>query len=215
MGINTYKRRLPALVALGLGSLLPLTVGVAPAYAQPQYQITKTHSDSFVRGGQATYVITVRNTGDETPAAGTSVRDTLPTGLTAVAASGGPLGGNGNPVSCLLLDGGATVDCGASQLEPGQGIEIFVTVTVAADAPCQVTNVARLEIGGSPAGSASDPTTITGSGCGNGGGSGSGGSLLPINLSGILPLFNNISTNSNIHSPSASNSSHQDFALNP
>ncbi|WP_327286406.1 hypothetical protein [Streptomyces sp. NBC_01205] len=40
------------------------------------------------------------------------------------------------------------------------------------------------------------------------------GSILPINLSGILPLFNNINVNNNVKSPGASNTSTQNFGLN-
>ncbi|MEW2136573.1 hypothetical protein AB0892_08200 [Streptomyces sp. NPDC005409] len=199
-----------------MGIVLPLCGGGTPAYAQPRLEITKTHSAPFTRGGEGIYTITVTNTGDQTPSGGTSVRDTLPAGLIAVQVEGGPVGADGNPVSCFILNDGRVIDCAGSQLAPGQGIEIFVRVAIASDAPCSVTNVAQLSVGGAPAGSASDPTTITGSGCGNGGGGGGGdGSILPINISGILPLFNNISTNNNISSPGASNTTRQDFALNP
>ncbi|MDX3525293.1 hypothetical protein P1P75_02295 [Streptomyces sp. ID05-39B] len=47
----------------------------------------------------------------------------------------------------------------------------------------------------------------------NGGGNGSG-SILPINLSGILPMFNNISVNNNIKSPGAGNTTTQNLGLN-
>ncbi|WP_331736290.1 hypothetical protein [Streptomyces sp. NBC_00045] len=43
---------------------------------------------------------------------------------------------------------------------------------------------------------------------------GGGVSILPINLSGILPMFNNISINNNIKSPGATNNTTQDFNLN-
>ncbi|MFS4092533.1 hypothetical protein [Streptomyces sp. AF1A] len=204
MAAKALSRRTSVLsTVLGLTVALPVAVGATPASAQSHYEITKTHSGTFARGGQGVYIITVKNTGDETLPAGTAVRDTLPAGLTAVQAEGGPLGGTGNPVSCFLLDGGATVDCGGSQQEPGQGFQIFVTVAVAADAPCSVTNVARLYVGGSPAGSASDPTAITGGDCGSGGGG--GGSILPISLSGIFPVYDNISLNNNVKSPKAVN----------
>ncbi|WP_406326749.1 hypothetical protein [Streptomyces sp. NBC_00203] len=45
----------------------------------------------------------------------------------------------------------------------------------------------------------------------NGGGT---GSLLPINLSGILPMFNNSSVNNNIKSPGAGNTTTQNLGLN-
>uniref|UniRef100_A0AAU2JJH5 Chaplin domain-containing protein n=1 Tax=Streptomyces sp. NBC_00049 TaxID=2903617 RepID=A0AAU2JJH5_9ACTN len=61
--------------------------------------------------------------------------------------------------------------------------------------------------------SASDPTTVTGGTCDDHGDDGEGGSILPISLSGIIPMFNNIAIN-NIKSPNAGNHSRQDFALN-
>lgn len=216
MATRTFGQRIPALLTtLGLGMALPLAVGGGPASAQPRYEITKTHSDPFTRGGQGVYTITVTNNGDETPPAGTSVTDTLPAGLTAVEAAGGPVGGDGNAVNCFISDDKKSVFCGGSQLDPGQGIQISLRVAIAADAPCRVTNVAELSVGGSPAGSASDPTTITGGGCGNGGGNGGSGSILPINIGGILTPFDNVSVNNNINSPGASNSTHQNFGLNP
>jgi hypothetical protein len=50
----------------------------------------------------------------------------------------------------------------------------------------------------------------------NTGGNNGGGnvSILPVNLSGIFPMFNNISTNDNINSPGAINTTTQDFDLN-
>ncbi|MFD6986790.1 hypothetical protein ACFWAX_39935, partial [Streptomyces sp. NPDC059956] len=63
-----------------------------------------------------------------------------------------------------------------------------------------------------------DPTTVTGGTC-NGGGGGNGGneggSILPINLNGIITAFNNISINNNINSPAATNVSNQGLAVNP
>ncbi|MGW0083659.1 hypothetical protein [Streptomyces sp. NPDC003393] len=38
--------------------------------------------------------------------------------------------------------------------------------------------------------------------------------FLPINLSGILPTYNNISINNNVKSPGATNTTTQDFDLN-
>ncbi|MFE2992252.1 hypothetical protein [Streptomyces sp. NPDC059262] len=40
------------------------------------------------------------------------------------------------------------------------------------------------------------------------------GSILPINLNGVIPMFNNISINNNIKSPGASNTTTQDFGVN-
>ncbi|MFA3843176.1 hypothetical protein [Streptomyces aureus] len=71
----------------------------------------------------------------------------------------------------------------------------------------------RVPAGGT-SGSATGPAAVTityeQAGGNNGGGT---GSILPINLSGILPMFNNISVNNNIKSPGASNTTTQNFGL--
>ncbi|WP_164721031.1 hypothetical protein [Streptomyces sp. W1SF4] len=46
-----------------------------------------------------------------------------------------------------------------------------------------------------------------------GGNGGVGGPILPVNLSGVIPMFNNISTNNNINSPGARNATTQNFGL--
>ncbi|MFF3937448.1 hypothetical protein [Streptomyces phaeofaciens] len=122
---------------------------------------------------------------------------------------------------CDITNGGMTVHCGDGLNFIGPlSVPLDVTVNIAADAPCSVSNTVTVietetaEQGGETfTHSASDPTTITGGDC-DGGGSGGGGSILPINLNGVIPMFNNITTNSNIDSPGASNDSHQAFGLN-
>ncbi|MFE1560981.1 hypothetical protein ACFW6V_39105, partial [Streptomyces sp. NPDC058734] len=93
---------------------------------------------------------------------------------------------------------------------------LIVTVNVAQNAPCTVTNAVNVTDGaGGLHDTASDPTSIPGPGC-NGGNNGGtdGGSILPVNLSGVIPMFNNITTNNNIGSPGASNTSNQAFDVN-
>jgi hypothetical protein len=111
--------------------------------------------------------------------------------------------------------GSAVLLCEGASLQPGESATVTLTVDVAEDAPCALTNTVRVYAppSGPPNASASDPTTVTGGECGGGDGDG-GGSILPIDLSGILPMFNNISINNNIDSPGASNNSHQAFGLN-
>lgn len=61
----------------------------------------------------------------------------------------------------------------------------------------------------------SDPTPITGATCPNGNGNGGGGgSILPVSLNGIIPMFNNISTNNNILSPGGKNQTNQNLGIN-
>ncbi|MFF5934080.1 hypothetical protein [Streptomyces sp. NPDC012508] len=89
-----------------------------------------------------------------------------------------------------------------------------MAVSVAADAPCGLTNTAIVqdETGGT-SDSASDPTTVTGGECDDDGGNGGLLSILPVTLNGVLPMFNNISTNNNINSPGAGNTTGQKFSL--
>ncbi|MFI0811329.1 hypothetical protein [Streptomyces echinatus] len=215
MTVHTLKRRIGALTTvLGLGVALPFAVGVSPAYAQSQLSITKTHTGDFVRGGQGVYRITVINTGNEATGGGTRMTDLYPQGLTIVdfnivSASAGV------SYSCNTLTSGNQSQCDTTQLQPGASYTVEATVSVAADAPCTVSNVASvIDLGSIGGDTVSDPTNIPGPGC-NGGGGGGGGSLLPVSLSGLIPIYNNINTNSNINSPGGVNTSTQNFAVNP
>ncbi|MEU9083068.1 hypothetical protein [Streptomyces sp. NPDC048357] len=211
MATQSFRRRMSALgTVFGLGIALPFALGATPAYAAAQVEITKTHSGNFARGGQGTYTITVTNAGNE-ESGKTFMMDDLPTGLTFIE-------GQVSIESTAGVTGFCTVnnpqrlDCESGALPVGGSYTIQTTVDVAADAPCAVTNSATVretQFGGSTD-SVSDPTTITGGDCGNG----NGGSILPINLSGVLPMFNNITTNNNVLSPGASNTSRQNFGVN-
>ncbi|MER7666661.1 MULTISPECIES: hypothetical protein [unclassified Streptomyces] len=201
------RRHVAALgTVLGLGIALPFAVGVTPAYAQAQMDITKTHTGNFTRGGEGVYRITVTNTGDETGQ--TEMTDVFPQGLTFA--------------NLIFVDTPVVVSCSLGQeqircnatLPAGESYTIDVILDVATDAPCSVTNNATVsDVAGGSSDTASDPTTIPGPDC-NDDGNGGGGSILPINLNGVLPMFNNITTNNNIHSPGASNASGQVFGLN-
>ncbi|WP_328889129.1 hypothetical protein [Streptomyces sp. NBC_00316] len=207
MSIHMLKRRIAALgTVLGLGVALPFTLGVTPAQAQAQLDITKTHVGDFSRGGEGIYRITVINSGTEATPSGTRMTDVLPTGLTS---PGVRFLSNSAPVNCTS-PGGDRLVCDTGVLQPGDNYTLELVTDVAADAPCTITNIATV-VGatGGISDSASDSTNIPGSNC-NGGGGG-GGSLLPISLSGVIPMFNNISTNTNINSPGATNTSKQHF----
>ncbi len=198
----------------GLGVVVPFAVGVTPAYAQPQLRITKTHQGDFARGEQGVYRITVSNTGTESTRR-TYVTDELPVGLRAASVQAGA------PFDCDIVGSGSVLTCSTDGLGAGQTSTILLTVNVADDAPCSITNRARVGEAGDlpnplPDETDSDVTTITGGECGNGnGGNGGGsGSILPINLSGLIPMFNNIAIDNIINSPDASNHTSQDFAVN-
>ncbi|MEU0599927.1 DUF11 domain-containing protein [Streptomyces sp. NPDC006393] len=177
--------------------------------------ISKSHSGSFPQGGTGTYTLTVSNAS----AAGTTggpvtVTDTLPAGVTYnSASSGGP--------GWTCSESAGTVTCTRSDpLAPGDSYPpLALSVNVTSAAGCTFTNSATVSGGGSEPANANDSTTVTGGTCGGGnggGGNGNGGgtSILPINLSGLLPAYNNISINNPIHSPGATSNTNQNFALN-
>ncbi len=208
MFMHALRRRIPAIgTALGLGIALPFAVGVTPAHAVAQVDITKTHTGDFARGGQGVYTITVTNSGDET-LSGTLMTDALPTGLTL---TGLTITDSDSALSCQGTGGSTGIQCEGGSLPVGGSWTLSATVAVAADAPCTLTNTANVTVPTEgPSDSASDPTTVTGGSCDDTGG---GGSILPINLNGVIPMFNNITTNNNIHSPGASNVSSQTFGV--
>ncbi|MCX4784226.1 hypothetical protein [Streptomyces sp. NBC_01264] len=110
------------------------------------------------------------------------------------------------------------VDCNGATLAPGQTAEIILAVQVADDACGTVTNTVRVAMLSEDGTIAEDAATSsvtlqdTSPEC-NGGGNGGGGSILPINLSGVLPMFNNININNNIKSPGAVNAARQKFGV--
>jgi len=117
--------------------------------------ITKTHAGTFTQGDTGrTYTISVKNSG-LAPTSGTvTVTDTLPAGLTATALTG-------SGWSCTL----GTLTCTRSDVLAAGEIwpPIFITVTVANDAPFSVTNTVTVSGGGEVItgnNSASDPTVI-------------------------------------------------------
>ncbi|MGA2601006.1 MAG: Ig-like domain repeat protein, partial [Bryobacteraceae bacterium] len=102
--------------------------------------ITKSHTGTFLQGQTgATYTITASNSGIGPTVGIVTVSDMLPTGLTATAMTG--TGWN-----CTL----GTLSCTRSDIL-GQGYSyppITLTVSVAANAPSSVTNMATVAGGG-------------------------------------------------------------------
>ncbi|SNX88177.1 uncharacterized repeat protein (TIGR01451 family) [Streptomyces sp. TLI_55] len=217
MATHVLQRRASALgTVLGLSAVLTLGLGATPAAAVAQLRITKTHVGTFPRGGIGEYTIKVSNRGDSFTQAGTTLGDALPEGLTVadyrIATT------DDTTVDCSGSRGSNVLRCSTTRVyaAPTSGFTIVLTVDVANDAPCSVTNVVAVRDDTTGiAASATDPTTITGGDCPNGGGGGSGngdgGSILPVNLSGLIPVYNNINTNSNFNSPGASNSNSQAY----
>ncbi|MFI8889674.1 hypothetical protein [Streptomyces paradoxus] len=199
-------RKLTSLATVfGAGVVLPLMAGATPAHAAPQLDVTKFHSEEFVRGGTATYRFQVTNRSSLDPTTGTvTLTDTLPEGLTV-----------NNTLTHASWDCDVTttsITCtNDTVVQPFQSYPIIeLVVRIAEDAPCTLTNSVTVSGGGSPAVSSSDVTTLSGGDCDNGNGGGGGlGSILPINLNGIIPFFNNITLNKNEDSPDARNTTRQ------
>ncbi|MFD0354340.1 hypothetical protein ACFVHW_11460 [Streptomyces sp. NPDC127110] len=210
ISLHRLRRRFSALATvLGLGIALPFAVGATPAYAEARLEITKTHNGDFPRGGVGTYRITVSNSGDEPTSDSVRMTDFLPEGLTVaeVRLLQAPPG-----VQCEFTRFvGTSVTCdGLGPLGPRQGYVVEITVNVADDAPCTITNTARAFTSLDFV-AANDPTTIPGPGCDTANG-GDGASILPISLSGLLPIYNN--TGSNVLSPGATTGSNQTSRVN-
>ncbi|MFF5447516.1 hypothetical protein [Streptomyces sp. NPDC012888] len=213
MFMHKLRRGMSALgTVLALSIALPIATGATPAYAVAELQVTKSHEGIFMRGGQGVYHIVITNTGTATTDS-VSIVDILPEGLTlsGFTSSTNPVDPQGP--SCFLQDPGFA----CSYTFPASStLTINATVDIAANAPCgPITNEVTVD---EPAEnisiSASDTTTITGTGCPNGDGDGDGGSILPVNLSGVVTLFNNINTNNNLLSPGATNTTHQNLGIN-
>ncbi|MFC9297190.1 hypothetical protein ACFTWH_01650 [Streptomyces sp. NPDC057011] len=210
MFMHTLRHRMRALGAvLGLSLALPLATGATPAYAVPQLNVTKSHQGDFVRGGQGIYHITISNTGTESNVV--HITDTLPQGLTLdqFTPHTFPPGGVDGDCAPATEDG---FECGLA-FGAGTAATFDLVVDIAADAPCgPITNTVNTSSSDTSPISVSDTTTITGTGCGNG--DGDGDSILPVNLDGVITLFNNISTNNNILSPEGKNTTHQNLGIN-
>jgi len=128
---------------------------VTTIVAVPDLVLSKTHAGSFTQGqAGASYTLTVSNTGSGATSGVVTVSDTLPTGLTATAATGAGWACAVTPVSCTRSDALA-----ASGSYPA----ITLTVNVAGNASSSVTNTATVSGGAEVNTSndtASDVTTI-------------------------------------------------------
>jgi uncharacterized repeat protein (TIGR01451 family) len=121
----------------------------------PVLSISKTHTGNFTQGQPGTYTLTVSNAGPGPTGGTVTVTDSMPSGLTATAASG-------NNWSCQVTGGGTGVSCNRSDaLAQGTSYDLItLTVSVAANAT-NLTNSATVSGGGDPNNhTANDPTTI-------------------------------------------------------
>ncbi|WBP86319.1 hypothetical protein [Kitasatospora cathayae] len=121
--------------------------------APPSLTISKTHTGNFTPGQQGTYTITVGNDGSgPTDGSTVTMRDTLPSGLTAAGISGDGWACDLSTVTCTRSD---PLAAGASYPS------ITLTVKVSCRVPHEVTNTATATGGGDTiTHTATDPTTI-------------------------------------------------------
>ena len=134
-------------------------ISVLLGTSAPDMKIAKTHAGPFKQGdGVAagdTYTITVSNVGSGSTSALVRVVDTLPPGLSAATLTGPSWICNAPTLTCT----------NGNDLSPGASYPpITMVVTVAANAPLLVTNLATVSGGGevnTNNDTATDPTTIT------------------------------------------------------
>ena len=141
----------------GAGSNASILVVVAP-----DLTLSKTHSGSFTVGSPGGYNLVVNNQGTGATVGTITVTDTLPTGLSYVAAGSGGAGW-----SCAAV--GQTVTCTSTAViaAGSSGAPIAINVAVSDVAVPSVTNNAAVGGGGEPAvysgnNSAADFTVISG-----------------------------------------------------
>ena len=127
----------------GLGS--PVANLLVPGLA-PISELTTTMSDSgsFPLGGAGTFTIGASNTGAAATSGTVTIRDTLPTGLTATAADSGTV--NGWSLLGQRTDRHSYPQRLASR--GGQLSALTIAVNVASNAPVSMTNAATASGGG-------------------------------------------------------------------
>ena len=148
-----YHFRVAATNVLGSVNGLDQTFTTTAAPV-PDLAITATHSGSFTQGDTSDYyTIIVTNAGTAASSGAVTVVDTLPTGLTATAISGDGWTTNLDTLTCTRSD---ALAAGAAYPP------ITVTVSVAADAAANLTNVVSVSGGGdlNPANNTADDPTI-------------------------------------------------------
>lgn len=145
------------------GSAASATLTVTGAVAAPDLTLSKVHSGNFLVGSTHAYTLTPHNTlGTAPTSAPVTITDTLPAGLTYVAAGSGGSGWtcsvSGQVVTCVTS---AAINNGAS------GNPLTINVLAGAAALPAVTNSATVAGGGEPGANtgnntATDPTAVVG-----------------------------------------------------
>jgi mucin-19 len=122
-----------------------LTV-VAILVPVPDLALTKTSTSTFTVGSNASFTLTPNNLQGAAPTSGTvTVTDTLPTGLTYVAAGSG-----GTGWTCGVLAQVVTCTSNAVIAAGATGTAITINVVISSTAVPSVTNVASVGGGGEP-----------------------------------------------------------------
>jgi uncharacterized protein (TIGR03437 family) len=118
----------------------PVSAFLIQGCGTPDLTLSMAHSGTFSAGSSdATFTLTVRNSGDRATTAPVSVTDTLPTGMTATTISGSGWVCTVSTLTCTRSDslaGGAAYPA------------ITLAVNVSANAPASVTNHATVSGGG-------------------------------------------------------------------
>jgi uncharacterized repeat protein (TIGR01451 family) len=118
----------------------------------PTLSISKTHTGSFTQGQtNATYTVTVSNTGSAPTSGQVTLTETVPAGMTLVSMSGGTIW---NCSALPVCTTSTVLNAGSSY------VPITVTVNVKADATSPQTNSVMVSGGGSATAQANDITTI-------------------------------------------------------
>jgi uncharacterized repeat protein (TIGR01451 family) len=122
--------------------------------------LTKQHIGSFTAGSTGSYLLTVHNAGPSPANPPTTITDTLPSGMTYVAASGAgwACSASGQVVTCTR----------STPLPSGASSSVTITVDVAATTAASVTNTASVSSASNDPdpsdNDASDPTTVENAG---------------------------------------------------
>lgn len=160
--VNVVDADIPVSLVLATGNSDPANVSVPNggsvrkdtgySLPAPAWQITKSHTGSFVSGSTGTYTLVVKNIGSAATTAGSTVTvtDTAPSGMTVTAMSG-------TNWTCTTLPSCTRSDA----LAAGASYEsITVTVSVST-ASASLTNAASVTGGGvASSANTTDPTTI-------------------------------------------------------
>jgi uncharacterized repeat protein (TIGR01451 family) len=150
------------------------TATVAPS-GTPSLTITKTHTGNFTQGQTgATFTITVTNGGTAATSGTVTVTDTIPSGLTGIAAAG-------TGWACSVT---VTMTCTRSDALAASGSypAITLTVSVATNAPATIMNTVAVSGGGSTGATASDTVVVNAS---------SGGATFTITMTGSTSVTEN------------------------